>query len=287
MNQQVSPVGVAVHTRGQQRGEDYGWYVKMGSIKLFSEVADLHRVALQNIEGPLPLLVLVKKERVGFLVARMPGPREDDVSRLIRDTLYLEFSSEDQTTVLTMVATLLMSSPQDYEKQYRQYFIEYAEKLNELSQQFLQNSTWSLQLLRGAQLEIKEDLTHISARLENTKELYEQYQHVLQTTVLPIMEDLPGMSAPLVRNKLVFPYGEEACQQCASYLRHFTAPGSLCFISTGQISLERCQQVAGIVDNCLIIARSSGITEVLDLNKSLKQVVIDGFTKMGDIFKRR
>lgn len=284
MNQQVLPAGVAVHTRGNKHGEDYGWYVRVGSTDLFSVVEELHRVALRDIEGQLPIAVLVKGRRVGFLVARMPSPREDHVQRLISDTLYLEFSSEDQATILKMVANLLTCSREDYE-QYRQYFTEYAEELYKLGQEFLQNSSLSL---IGTKLSIGENLTHLSAVLD-AKELYLQYQSFLQTTVLPVMEDQSSILEPFELDKVtILPYEEEACQKCANYLSNFSAEESLCFVSTGpRITLEKSQPLTEMADRCIILTESSEIAKAVDSNKNLKQVVIDGFTKMRKFFKQR
>ena len=283
MNRQIFPVGVAVHTRGNKHDEDYGWYVKVGSTNLFSVVEELHRIALRDIEGQLPVAMLIKDKRVGFLVARMPGPREDHVQRLISDTLYLEFSHKDQITILKMVATLLTCSKEDYE-QHRQYFTEYAEELYKLGQKFLQN--FSLPLI-GTKLSIGESLTHISAVLE-AKELYEQYQNFLRTTVLPIAENQLMILEPVKLDRLaILPYGDNTCQKCASYLSSFSTEESLCFVSTGpRITLEKYHQLTKIADRVINLTQSSEITKV-DLKKSLIQGITKRFTKMKEFFKQR
>ena len=288
-NQKILPVGAAVHTRGCRRGEDYGWYVKIGCLNLFSIVEELYRVGLREIEGQLPIIVLYRNGGVGFLIAHVKTEREDFESRLINDALYLEFSGEERDTVFKMVAMLLTCSSERYE-QYRYYFGKYAEELYRLSQNFFQQSL-PLSLI-GIKLLLNEkgSVAHIDARLDgNLTELYGQYQTFLQTTTVPIMERSPDVSDTIEWDKFhAFIYGKDMCQKCASYLFGFTYAESLCFISTGLgMTLKKFQQLklTEIVDKYIVLTESSKLIEEIEENKSIKQIVIDRFAKIKRIFK--
>ncbi len=219
------PVGVAVHTRGVNRGEDYGWYVKAGDLQLFDQMEDIHRLVLRDVGGETPkLAVLLKQDRLGFLIGNMPSQRLDHAPRIINDTLYLEFN-QGYGCVLEAVASLLVCSADEYKK-YEQYLTDYAERLYRSVEKF-------------------DEIEWVSGK---------------------------NLPSPIKPDKLAFalPYNDNSCKRCGGYLIEAATRrvSSFCFVSTGRVSLEKCQQLANKVsDGCVILTESSEVGEEIDLKK--------------------
>jgi hypothetical protein len=298
MNQiTIIPVGVALYTRGSQHGEDYAWYLQMENLRLFNTMEELHRLALRDIHGEVPsLAVLVTLERIGLVVAKMPSPRQDHVSRLVANTLYLEFDKQDQAKVLTTVATLLASSREEYE-QHQQHFTDYADELYRLGQHFLKNSPLAVKDLVGVKLMIGENLTHFNAVLEMTG-LYQTYLNFLQQGMtLPIKEDLEDKdSLPLVpHDKRALPYQESSVKDCVNLLLNLAKQpevNSWCLVSTGRMGLEKCYQVAEKFDQCLILTQSSEVSEEFELGRGnllepLTKTLTQAKKKVVEFWKNR
>lgn len=227
----LSPVGVAVHTRDVKRGDDYGWYVKAGSIQLFDQMEQIHRLVLRDVGGETPkLAVLLKQHRLGFLIGNMPSQRLDHVNRVINDTLYLEFN-QNYHGVFEAVASLLLCSLDDY-KEYEQYFTQYA---------------------------------------EGFYEKYSQNNSLLEEKFGEIEWFGKNLPSPIKQDKLALalPYNEKSCKKGASYLIEAanSEVSSFSFVATGRVSLEKCQQVALMTEQCVVIIQSSELGEEIDLNK--------------------
>lgn len=300
MNQITTiPVGVALYTRGSQHGEDYAWYLQMENLRLFNMIEELHRLALRDIDGEVPLLaVLVMSEGIGLIVAKMPSSRQDHGSRLIANTLYLEFDKKDQAKVLTTVATLLASSPAEYE-QHQQHFSQYAEKSYRLGQDFLKNLPLAVKDLVGVKLTIGENLTHFNVVLERT-DLYQTYLDFLQSTTLPVKDDLDNENISLVpQDKLALPYQESSVKKCVSLLLNVANQpeiNSWCLVSTGRMGLEKCYQVADKFDQCLILTQSFEVSEELELRsrtpgelfvEPLTKTLTQARKKIAELWKKR
>jgi hypothetical protein len=223
----LSPVGVAVHTRGVKRGEDYGWYVKAGDTQLFEPMEEIHRLVLRDVGGKTPkLAVLLKQDRLGFLIGNMPSQRWDHAPRIINDTLYLEFNQE-YDCVLEAVANLLVCSADEYKK-YEQDLTNYAERLYD-----------------NSSVEKFDEIEWASGK---------------------------NLPSPIKPDKLALalPYNDNSCKRCGGYLIEAAIRGvsSFCFVSTGGVSLEKCQQLANKMSvGCVILTESSEVGEEIDLKK--------------------
>ncbi|HDN27221.1 MAG TPA: hypothetical protein ENG03_09035 [Thioploca sp.] len=234
MNKKILPIGAAVHTRGVKRGEDYGWYVRVGDTPLFDKIEDIHRVALRDVEGNTPrLAVLVEQQHVGFLIGNMQSQRLDHAQRIINDTLYLEFDI-DQFMVVKAAAILLVCSEDDYKK-YEHDLTEYAEALY---QKYLEASL-SFNALADIEWPVDEHLEPIK----------------------------PAKLA------LALPINDSTCKQCAGYLVDAAnrEVSSFCVVSTGRVNLDKCQQIAKISDGCIVLTQSSEVGQEIVLKKKLTQ----------------
>ncbi len=227
----VALLGAAVHTRDVKPGQDYDWYVKAGDMQLFDKIEEIYRIALRDVEGDVPkLAVLIDGHRIGFLISDLPSPRLDHGNRVIHDTLYLEFETQSQKTVLHAAAVLLLCSKKIYPI-YEQQFAHYAETLFDNSQ---------------------------------------ATQLILETIKLPIVDKQPNFRlAPLKPEKLALFSDLENQNRSARYLIHFERRNNSCFsfVSTGRVSLDRCQQIAEKSDECVLLTLSSDVPSEVNLKK--------------------
>jgi len=225
-------LGAALHTRDIEPGQDYDWYVKTGEMQLFEKMADIYRIGLRDVGGEVPkVAVIIDCRRVGFLVGDLPSKREDHGHRLIYDTLYLEFDSQYQRSVLHAVAVLLLCHKNHY-KHYELHFTDYAEQL-----------FYNL---------------HAAPLL------------VFETVHLPIVDKQPDFSLThLQADKLVLLSNQVNRNRCARYLIHFThqEENSFSFVSTGRVSIKKCQQIADKTDECLLLTLSSEVESEVNLKK--------------------
>ncbi|RKZ52962.1 MAG: hypothetical protein DRR16_24135 [Candidatus Parabeggiatoa sp. nov. 3] len=227
----VPLLGAAVHTRDVKPGQDYDWYVKAGDMQLFDKMAEIYRIALRDVEGDVPkLAVLIDGHRIGFLMSDLPSLRLDHTNRVIHDTLYLEFETQYQKTVLHAAAVLLLCSKKIYPI-YEQQFADYAETLFYNSQ---------------------------------------ATQLIFKTIKLPIVDKQPNFRlAPLKPEKLALFSDLENQNRSARYLIHFKRRNNIyfCFVSTGRVSLDRCQQIADKSDECVLLTLSSEVVSEMNLKK--------------------
>ncbi|OQY53421.1 MAG: hypothetical protein DRR08_28990 [Candidatus Parabeggiatoa sp. nov. 2] len=227
-------VGAAVHTRNSEPGQDYDWYVKAGDMQLFESMEEVYRLALRDVGGDVPrLAVIIRGQRVGFLVGDLPSKRQDHSHRLIYDTLYFEFDSQYQRSVLHTAAVLLLCSKKTY-KIHEQHFTDYAEQL-------FYNS----------------HATHL----------------ILETVKLPIVDKQPDFSlTPINPEKLVLFSNQVNQNRCARYLIHFAHQEESCFsfVSTGRVSIDKCQQVADKTEKCVLLTLSAEVQTEVQLKKAPK-----------------
>ncbi|RKZ93307.1 MAG: hypothetical protein DRR19_01575 [Candidatus Parabeggiatoa sp. nov. 1] len=231
----VKPVvllGAAVHTRNNKPGQDYDWFIKVGDMQLFENMDKIYRVALRDIGGEVPrLAVLIDGQRVGFLMGELPSPRMDHSNRVIYDTLYLEFDTQYQRSVLHAAAVLLLCSKNTY-KPHEQHFTDYAEML--------------FQTAPG---------TH------------------LPPIKLPVVHKQPNFNLePINTKKLALFSNPENRNRCARYLINFdyknnNTNNTFSFVSTGRVSLEKCQQIADLNDECVLLTLSSEVQSEQNLKK--------------------
>lgn len=228
----LPPLGVAVHTRGVKRGEDYGWYVRVGDTELFEQMKEIYNLLLRDVGGEMPqLAVLLKQDRVGFLIANMPSQRLDHAPRIINDTLYLEFDQE-YDYILKAVASLLVASSDEY-KESEQYFTNYAELIY---QNFLQNTS-----------------------------LYdEKFGEIEWLCYNKNLKPIKPSSLALA-----LPYDDKSRKLVSAYLVDVAirSVNSFCLVATGRVNLDKCHQLALMTEECIIITQSSDIEIEIDLKK--------------------
>lgn len=242
----VKPVnwqGAAVHTREIDPRKDYDWIVKEGELQLFEQMEYMHRVALRDAGGEAPILALLLEEQaVGLLIGDLPSSRLDHGNRVIYNTLYLEFDKSEQESILESITSFLLCTQKTY-KPHQQHFSDYAEALY-----------------------AKE------AENENTVRLPGLYK---QPNVL---------LSPIKSNKLILPSTEVNRHRCARYLMDFeqsTEDSHFYLISTGRVSLEKCEEIAELSEAMLLLTLSSEVESEIDFNKDkgkgrfekLKQII--------------
>lgn len=219
----VNLLGAAVHTRGIEPGQDYDWYVTAGDMQLFKNMTEIYRLMLRDVSGDVPrLAVIIIGQRIGFLMADMPSQRLDHGKRVIYDSLYLEFATQEQQTVLQAVAVLLLGFPNTYPA-HEQHFMEYAEKLWNNSQ---------------------------------TTPL------IFTTVKLPGLNILPPLDFPLLTLEKVVLFSDAVNQKrCAHHLICLASGDNNYFflISTGRVNLEKCQQLADKTNKCVLLTLSEGM----------------------------
>ena len=240
----VGLLGAAVYTRDREPGKDYDWYVKTGDLQLFTPMEAIQRLALRNLShNDIPkLAVLMERQRVGLLLAEMPSQRIDHSNRIIHDTLYLEFDSHYQRSVLHAVAVLLLASEPHYST-LETHFVDYAERL------FYNASAAS--------------------------------QPILTTITLPVVNQQPNFSLALITlKKAALSANIENRNRCARYLINFEARqhGNFMLVSTDRLNLEKSYQLAQKASECLLLTLSTEIPNEVDLSKgrlslALKQLV--------------
>lgn len=235
---QVIVKGAAVHTRGVEAGKDYAWHIKVGEMGLLDKIISFHRQVLRDIGGEtLRLLTLVEDKRVGFLIGDMPTSRADHGKRTIYDTLYLELDEKYIPIIFKAVAILLLCTHDKYQ-QHEVPFVEYAEKLFEEGD----NERFTSRLIK-----------------------------------MPTAGKQPDMDLDaLILGKWALYSNETNQARCARFLTDYAKHyiNNFCFISTGRVSLEKCQLVAECVEECVLLTLSSEVKEDIDLNKkTLKQTL--------------
>lgn len=289
MDFNILPTGVAIFTRGVERNYDYNWYIKVGSIRLYNSIEELHKVTLRDKESDdIPLLLaLIKpqKKRIGIVLAQIPSPRVNHVPRIIYNALYLEFELEEQGNILKVVATLLTCLRYQY-TEYQQYLSEYSEKLYLLGQNFLQPLCLQNDLVR-TQLKVCRQRTYIDGIVsseEKSESLYRDFQDILQKTILPISNNLDkellGTDLLLFeQNRLAVPNNVSFRKRCASYLLNkIFDEESLCIISTKEVDIEKCYQIAKGFDRCIILNQSVDIQEEIRLENG--SPIIETFNRI-------
>ncbi|MCY2987895.1 MAG: hypothetical protein NTY19_08550 [Planctomycetota bacterium] len=127
--EEVLPLGVAMHTRGTKQQDDYHWYFQGGDLRLLERVQPTCRDLLMRVWADCPVFAVFSAHgHIGLVVgnlavasggrakssegaARLPAGsmsvRTDEGGRIIDDMLYLEFSIDAQTAVLAALGCLL------------------------------------------------------------------------------------------------------------------------------------------------------------------------------------
>jgi hypothetical protein len=241
MSIELTPKGVAVHTRDIERGKDYGWHVRKGDLWLFKPIEDIYRIALRDTGGETRKLALLTAERrVGIMLCDMPSERIDHGNRIIYDTLYAEFDDVSRADILEYASVLLVCAAEEYEN-IRRYATEYTEKLY----------------------------------LKPESEL-EKYSFSSPDT--PVSETA---SKAKLSGKRILPSLPENFERCSAYLKSpvFQKNTSFVFISTGRVGMERCREIADKYDQCLILTMSSEIkaeVNLKDIFRNLFELVWKG-----------
>ncbi|MCK5719349.1 MAG: hypothetical protein KAH84_05280 [Thiomargarita sp.] len=240
----VKPVnlcGVAVHTRNNQIGQDYNWYVKTGKLQLFDKMDEIFRLALRDVSGEMPKFAIITHgQHIGFLISDLPCERLDHSKRVIHNTLYLEFSAKNYKTVLNAAAMLLLTSQPAYNL-HETHFTEYAEKLLQATQK-----------------------PAIS----------------LETIKLPIIAQQPNFKLPRIKPEKVALFSNSINRnRCAHYLLHHYRRRNhhFIFVSTGRVSLEKCQQIAEKYDAGILLSLSSEVQPEVNLK-------VTNFSKFKEIY---
>lgn len=228
---QVNWQGAAVHTREVDPGKDYDWIVKKGELQLFEQMEYIHKVALRDVSGEAPILaLLVEEQAVGLLIGDLPSSRLDHGKRVIYNTLYLEFEKEEQETVLESITSLLLCTQKTY-KPHQQHFGDYAESL-------------------------------YAAKTGETE--------TENTVILPGLYKKPNFSlSPIQSNKLILPSTPDNRNRCARYVRDLkhSTESNFYLISTGRVSLEKCEEVAELSEEMLLLTLSSDVESEIDFQK--------------------
>ena len=228
---QVNWQGAAVHTREVDPGKDYDWIVKKGELQLFEQMEYIHKVALRDVSGEAPILaLLVEEQAVGLLIGDLPSSRLDHGKRVIYNTLYLEFEKEEQETVLESITSLLLCTQKTY-KPHQQHFGDYAESL-------------------------------YAAKTGETE--------TENTVILPGLYKKPNFSlSPIQSNKLILPSTPDNRNRCARYVRNLkhSTESHFYLISTGRVSLEKCEEVAELSEEMLLLTLSSDVESEIDFQK--------------------
>ena len=245
---QVNWQGAAVHTREVDPGKDYDWIVKKGELQLFEQMEYIHRVALRDVSGEAPILaLLVEEQAVGLLVGDLPSSRLDHGKRVIYNTLYLEFEKEEQESVLESITSLLLCTQKTY-KPHQQHFGDYAE---------------SLYAAKKAETETETE----------------------NTVILPGLYKQPDFNlSPIQSNKLILPSTPANRNRSARYVRSLehssTEESHFYLISTGRVSLEKCEEVAELSEEMLLLTLSSEVESEIDFQKGKEEGRFDKLKKM-------
>lgn len=249
MNCVISPSGVAIHTRNYQ-GQDYDWCVKHGGFHLFEKMANVHRLVLRDIgSNSSPRLgIIIQDSYIGFLIGDMPSKRYDFQERNILTTLYLEVGVDGFTTILKLVASLLICSQEQY-KFCINPLLEYAEELYQLGYSAIEISSITLDI---------EDIE-------------------------------PSENSAAITGKNIALYSILTNRKrCANYLIQLTLPIAddiiFCFVSTGEVNIEECQQVAKQFDQCLMLTLSTQLLVEVDIKPpTIKELLQEQFSKLSSI----
>jgi len=250
MNCVISPTGVAIHTRNYQ-GQDYSWCVKQGGFHLFEEMANIHRLVMRDIgDNSSPRLsIIIQNFCLGFLIGDMPSERYDFQGRNILTTLYLEvIGAKSSTSILKLVANLLTCSQEQY-RSCTTPLLEYAEELYQTGY----------------------PATRISPITLDTEDI-ELDESVIKT---------------LGKNVALYSISSNR-KRCANYLSQLTLPiadsALFCFVSTGEVNIEECQQVAKYVDQCILLTLSPQLLIEIDIKSStIKELLQEQFSKLSSI----
>lgn len=123
MEYELNAVAGAIHSRGESRGKDYGWYPEWQfgnafNSSIFKQMKETHRHLIRDVGGEtrrIAILHVPKDKKIGFLICDINTNRMDHVYRDILDTVYLEFNAVNEK-LIECLATLLIVNEEEYER---------------------------------------------------------------------------------------------------------------------------------------------------------------------------
>ncbi len=226
---QVIWEGVAVHTRDIKPGQDYGWQVQTGDTQLFKKIEEIHRLALRDIDGDAPVLAVLLDKKRVGFLIGELPSPRIDHSNRVIHNTLYLEFDKTYQQYVLPTVATLLQCSKNTYKPHAQHFSDYAEI-------FFENSP----------------------------------NRHLKTVNLPDMCKQPSSDLKkITHGKLALFSNSENRNRCARYLMDFSSHNNCTFISTGRLSLDKCQQVAKKSDECILLTLSSDVESEVELKKSL------------------
>jgi hypothetical protein len=224
---QVNWQGAAVHTREIDPGKDYDWIVKEGDLQLFEQMEYMHRVALRDAGGEAPILALLLEEQAVGLLIGDLPSSRLDHGNRVIYNTLYLEFDKDEQENILESITSLLLCTHKTYKPHQQHFGDYAEAL------YTKTAT--------------------------------------NTVILPSLYKQPSiLLSPIKSNKLILPSTQVNRHRCARYLRDFepsTEESHFYLISTGRVSLEKCEEIAELSEAMLLLTLSSEVESEIDFNQ--------------------
>ncbi len=224
---QVNWQGAAVHTREIDPRKDYDWIVKQGELQLFEQMEYMHRVALRDAGGEAPILALLLEDQAVGLLIGDLPSSRLDHGNRVIYNTLYLEFDKEEQENILESITSLLLCSQKTYKPHQQHFSDYAETL--------------------------------------------YAQEAEKTVILPSLYKQADLSlSPIQSNKLILPSTPVNRNRCARYLMDFepsTENGHFYLISTGRVSLEKCEEIAELSEDMLLLTLSSEVESEIDFNK--------------------
>jgi hypothetical protein len=236
---QINWQGAAVHTREIDPGKDYDWIVKEGELQLFEQMEYMHRVALRDTGGEAPILALLLENQA--------------IGLLIGDLPSSRLDHGNRVIYNTLYL--------EFDKKYEKNILE---------------SIISLLLCTQ-----KTYLPHQQHFSDYAEALYAK--EAKNMVILPGLYKQPDfLLSPIKSNKLILPSTQVNRNRCARYLIDFessTEDSHFYLVSTGRVSLEKCEEIAELSEAMLLLTLSSEVESEISFKKEtghldkLKQII--------------
>ena len=236
--------GAAVHTREIDPGKDYDWIVKEGELQLFEQMEYMHQVALRNTGGDVPILALLVEKQAIGFLIGELPSSRLDHSNRVIYNTLYLEFAPEEQDNILESLTSLLLCTPKTYKPHQQHFGDYAEALYE--------------------------------------------KQATNTVILPGLYKQPSvLLKPIKSNKMILPSTQVNRHRCARYLMDFessTDESHFYFISTGRVSLEKCEEIAELSDAMLLLTLSSEVETEIDFNQG-KGKGKGGFEKLKKIMR--
>ena len=266
---QIMPKRIAIHTRTKEvdYAQDSFWQYyrspsRSSSLDTLAYV--IYQNAVANVKRPAPRFSVFKaKNVVCLLLADMETQRNDPNGRVIRTTLFCEFSLEHEKEVFSTAAFLLDEEllSEDSVASKLKDFVRYAENI------FAGNTT---------DADFSFPVKHIDAQTSYSN--------------LPDQEDIS-------RRKLLIYSSDDTRHSYANYLcsSSISELHEFCFVSTGAFSAEKCLELIKKIGNSdvftsndargqiIIFSLSESLKTITQPSLGLAETVIHGLAKVDEI----